>query len=54
MKGSTPVVPVSGNRFGCNMISAISNEGHMYFKVFTERFTTQVFLDFLKRLAREF
>lgn len=53
MKGSTPVVPVSGNRFGCNMISAISNEGHMYFKVFAERFTTQVFLDFLKRLARE-
>ena len=53
IKGRTPVVPVSGNRFGCNMISAISNEGRMYFKVFTERFTTQVFLGFLKRLTRE-
>ena len=31
------------------MISAISNLGQMYFKVFTERFTTKVFIDFLKR-----
>jgi transposase len=51
LRGQTPVVPVSGNRFGCNMISAISNLGQMYFKVFTERFTTKVFIDFLKRLV---
>ena len=53
LRGQTPVVPVSGNRFGCNMISAISNLGQMYFKVFTERFTTKVFIDFLKRLVQQ-
>jgi transposase len=51
LRGQTPVVPVSGNRFSCNMISAISNLGQMYFKVFTERFTTEIFIDFLKRLV---
>jgi transposase len=51
LRGKTPIVPVSGNRFGCNMISAISNLGQMYFKVFTERFTTKVFIDFLRRLV---
>lgn len=35
------------------MISAISNLGQMYFKVFTERFTTKVFIDFLKRLVMQ-
>lgn len=53
LRGKTPVVPVSGKRFGCNMISAISNLGQMYFKVFTERFTTKVFIDFLKRLVMQ-
>jgi len=53
LKGQTPVVPVSGNRFGCNMISAISNLGQMYFKVFTERFTANVFIDFMKRLTKQ-
>jgi len=53
-RGQTPVVPVSGQRFGCNMISALSNSGSLYFKVFTERFTTPVLLDFMGRLERQF
>jgi transposase len=53
-RGKTPVVPVSGQRFGCNMISALSNSGSLYFKVFTERFTAPVLLDFMGRLERQF
>lgn len=53
-RGQTPVVPVSGQRFRCNMISALSNSGSLYFKVFTERFTAPVLLDFMCRLERQF
>jgi len=53
-RGQTPVVPVSGQRFGCNMLSALSNSGSLYFKVFRESFTTPVLLDFLARLERQF
>jgi transposase len=51
-RGKTPVVPASGNRFGCNMISAISNLGQLWFMVFTGRFNAAVFIDFLSRLLR--
>lgn len=53
-RGKTPVVPISGQRFGCNMISALSNSGSLYFKVFTERFTALVLLEFMGRLERQF
>jgi len=52
-RGQTPVVPGTGQRFGCNMISAITNGGQLNFMVFKERFCTEVFLDFLKRLVRQ-
>ena len=51
-KGRTPVVKKSGKRFGCNMISAITNQGDMRFMVFEERFTGPVFLNFLERLVK--
>lgn len=51
-RGRTPVVTVTGQRFGCNMISAITNRGRMAFRVFRGRFVTAVYLDFLKRLVR--
>jgi len=51
--GRTPIIERSGNRFSCNMISAITNRGKLYFSVFRGRFTTRVFLDFLKRLVRQ-
>lgn len=53
IKGRTPVVPVSGQRFGCNMISALSNSGTLFFKVYTEKFTAPVMLDFLARVERQ-
>ena len=52
-KGQTPVIPTTGDRFSCNMISAITNRGTLYFMVFKDRFKTDVFLDFLRRLIRQ-
>jgi len=51
-KGRTPVIPGTGKRFGCNMISAISNHGRLAFMVFKQRFTAKVMIDFLRRLVR--
>jgi len=51
--GRTPVIPGTGRRFGCNLISAITNRGHLRFMVFKHRFTARVFLTFLKRLLRQ-
>lgn len=53
LKGQTPVILATGQRFGCNMISAITNQGRLNFLVFKERFTAQVFLEFLRRLLRQ-
>jgi len=48
----TPVVQGTGKRFGCNMISTITNCGKLRFMVFTQRFDATVMLDFLQRLVR--
>ena len=52
-RGRTPVVARPGKRFGCNMISAVSNRGSLYFRVFTGRFNSRVFIDFARRLIRQ-
>ena len=52
-RGHTPVIPGTGQRFGCNLISAITNRGRLNFMVFKSRFRTPVFLKFLKRLLRQ-
>ena len=51
--GVTPVVRATGQRFGCNVISAITNKGAVAFRVFQGRFTGPVFVDFLKRLLQQ-
>jgi transposase len=51
-RGQKPVVPVSGKRFSCNMISAISNLGHLQFMVFEGSFEAGLFIKFLDRLIR--
>ena len=53
LRGQTPLIPGPGKRFGCNMVSAITNRGRLQFMVFKERFTTAVFLEFLQRLVRQ-
>lgn len=50
--GQTPLVKGTGQRFGTNVISAISNKGHLQFRVFKEKFVAKVFVDFLGRLIR--
>ena len=52
-RGQTPVVLGTGQRFKCNMISTVTNRGHLRFMVFRERFTPKVFLRFLRRLLRQ-
>lgn len=51
-RGHTPVIPGTGQRFRCNLISAITNRGKLAFMVFEGRFTTVVFVRFLRRLVR--
>jgi transposase len=52
-KGRTPTTSGTGQRFGANMFSAITNRGHLAFMVFQSRFTAAVFLRFLRRLVKE-
>jgi transposase len=52
-RGQTPVIPGTGQRFGCNMISAINNRGQLNFMVFKTRFDFKVFIQFLKRMVRQ-
>jgi transposase len=51
--GQTPVIRATGQRFGCNMVSAITNKGALAFMVFTGRFVAGVFVDFLRRLLKQ-
>jgi transposase len=53
LRGRTPIVKRTGNRFSCDMISAITNLGKLSFMVFHETFTQDVFLKFLKRMVRQ-
>lgn len=52
LMGKTPVIPGTGKRFRCNMISTITNRGGLAFMVFRQRFTADVMIKFLKRLVR--
>ena len=52
-KGKTPVITATGRRFSCNVISAISNRGHLQFMTFRKSFTAPVFLEFLRRIIRK-
>ncbi len=51
-RGRTPVIPGTGRRFSCNMISTVTNRGRLTFMVFKERFTGPVCIRFLRRLVR--
>ena len=46
------MIPGTGQRFRCNVLSTITNRGRLAFMVFRSRFTTPVFLRFLRRLLR--
>ena len=50
LKGKTPVVRVTGRRYGTNSISAITSKGVLRFMLYQERFTTGLFVNFLRQL----
>jgi len=51
--GQTPVVRATGQRFGCNMISAINNRGQLAFMVFQGSFGGPLFVRFMQRLLKQ-
>jgi len=51
--GVTPTRRGTGLRFGCNMISAITNRGDLSFLVYHGKFVSDVFIDFMGRLIKE-
>jgi hypothetical protein len=51
-RGVTPVIPATGQRFGCNMISTITNRGRLSFTVFQGKFNAPLCIDFLRRLVK--
>ena len=51
-RGRTPIIPGTGKRFRCNLLSAITNRGRLAFLVFEGSFVTAVFIGFLRRLIR--
>ena len=51
--GQPMVVQVPGRRFGCNVISALTNKGEMSFMVFEGRFQAPNFIAFCERLIKQ-
>jgi DDE superfamily endonuclease len=52
-RGQAPIVCATGQRFGCNMISAISNRGRLAFMVFHGKFDGRRFIRFMQRLRKQ-
>jgi transposase len=50
--GETPVIKKTGQRFSLNMISAISNKGHLQFMIIDGRFNSGVFETFLRQMIK--
>jgi len=50
-RGQTPVIRVTGARFGFNMISAVSSKGSLRFMVVEGKVASKQFCEFLRRLA---
>lgn len=51
-KGQTPVIKRTGQRFSLNMISSISNRGHLQFMIIDGRFNSEVFQKYLKQMIK--
>ena len=51
-KGKTPVVKATGKRYTVNMISAISNRGHLQFMLMDKGFNSAVFKLFLQLMIK--
>jgi transposase len=50
-EGKTPVVQQRGKKESMSMVSAITNQGKIYWKLFDESINSEKFLEFVKRLT---
>ncbi len=51
-KGKTPVINLNAKRASTNMISAITNQGKVRFKIFEGNMNADILVDFMKRLIK--
>lgn len=51
-KGKTPVVRLNARRVSTNLLSAITHQGKVRFKVFEGSMNADILIDFMKRLIR--
>jgi transposase len=51
-KGKTPIVRLNANRTSTNMISAVTNQGKVRFRVFDGSMNADILIDFCKRLIQ--
>jgi transposase len=51
--GQTPVVAATGNRFGVNLISAVTAKGKLRFAAYEGSLNGSVFIDFCRRLLQD-
>ncbi|AJQ95083.1 IS630 family transposase [Gynuella sunshinyii] len=51
-KGKTPVVRLNANRTSTNMISAVTNQGKVRFKIFDGSMNTDILIDFCERIIK--
>lgn len=52
-KGKTPTIRITANRASINMISAITNQGKVRFRIFEGSMNADVLIDFFMRLLRD-
>jgi len=52
-RGKTPITRGSGKYFGCNMFSAITNQGELVFRFFEGKFNATIFQDCMERLIKQ-
>jgi len=51
-KGKTPVIRLNAKRVSTNMLSAITNQGKVRFKIFEGNMNADILIDFMKRLVK--
>lgn len=52
-KGKTPVIQLNAKRVSMNMVSAITNQGRVRFKLFVGSMNADILIDFMKRLIKD-
>jgi len=51
-KGKTPIIHLNAKRASTNMLSAVTNQGKVRFKIFEGNMNADILIDFMKRLIK--